>query len=259
MPAGHNSQSGIDTQQPTPSELKSVLSPAVTIAIKQWVYETCEKLTPSHSMGRLLAFNSTQLWEFLAMYIPLKPFTVPFCPKYAQLYALIAVNTCIQEIEPLQKRYAGHDILSLSRNIFPESLVYGLQQDVFGLSLATLIKKPTLLKYLEDLLAAFPQTVQIRNVSLILLDAFNLQYISFYVNGMKVAAAALAVARFWVIQSEAEKWPSTYENQLDLKVADFKAQYDQVYSVAYNINQKNIAKNKAAAQERAAEDSKITA
>jgi hypothetical protein len=224
------------------------VSQAVFIAIKQWTYETCEKLSPSHSLGRVLAFNSTQLWEFLSVHVPAKPFTIPFCPKYAQLYALVSINTCIMEIEPLQKRYAKQDILSLSHNAFPQQLVYGLQQDIFGLNRAALIKKPTLLKHLEDLLAAFPQTIQIRNVSLILLDAFNLQYISLYVDGPKVAAAALAVSRFWVLESEAEKWPAAYEVQLDLKVADFKEQYDQMYAVAYNINQKNIAKKKAEAQ-----------
>lgn len=257
MPHPQNQRQAHDPTDRNPvsiADLTATISIKLATAVKQWMYETCEKLSPSHSIGRVLAFNSTQLWEFLSCYIPppQKLFTIPFCPKYAQLYGLIAINTCLMEIVPLQKRYVGQDILSLSHDAFPQPLVYGLQQDILGLNRSELIKKPTLLKYLEDLLAILPQTVQIRNVSLILLDAFNLKYFSPSVNGPKVAAAALAVTRFWVMESDVEKWPSNYEMLTNLKIggddtaANFKEQYDLMYAVAYEINQRNIAQKLAA-------------
>lgn len=66
------------------------------------------------------------------------------------------------------------------------------------------------LKALERLLEKIPQDNQIRNVALILLDAYNLQFFGILADKTRIACAVVAVARFWVLEKVAERFSTIY-------------------------------------------------
>jgi hypothetical protein len=221
----------------------SPIEQKVFVATKQWIYEVSEKVARSHAEARILAFLTTLWLEYLSL--NLMPFSVPLDSKYIQLYALLLLDAAIEMSPELRARCSRESLIDLTKNFFSSQEVYKLQGEIEFLDMKNLVKAEPLIKGLEDLLRKLPeQTSQIRNVSLILLDAYNLQFFGFLADKKKVAAATLAVARFWVYEKEEEKWNDEFARISGLRLNDFKQEYDQVYCVAYMINQKNLAKKR---------------
>jgi hypothetical protein len=219
-----------------------VIPPKVFIGTKQWIYEICEKVAKTHAEARSLAFLITLWLEYLSLHA--FHFSVPFCPKYIQLFSLLLLDVALERAGDLRKRCPTENLFKLAFTGFSPQEVYKLQGEIEALDLFNTVKIEPLLKSLEVLLHKIPQTPQIRNVSLILLDAYNLQFFSIVADKPKVAAACVAVARFWVLEKEEQRWPDDYLAKTSLSFADFKDAYEQVYCVAYMINQKNLAKKK---------------
>jgi len=222
-------------------------SPSITlkifVATKQWVYEICEKIARTHAEARSLAFLVT-LWLEYLYFNPNLFFSVPFCPRYIQLFALLLLDITLEKSGELRKRCPTENLFKLAFTGFSPQEVQKLQAEIEILDMYATVKSEPLLKYLELLLLKIPQTAQIRNASLILLDAFNLQYFSINVEKTKVAAACVAVARFWVSEKKEQTWLSDYPSKTGLSMVRFREYYDQVYGIASMINKKNLSKKK---------------
>jgi len=224
-------------------DLPKSIPQSAFVGIKQWIYEVCEKVTSSHAEARSLAFQITLLLEYLAL--NLVSFSVPFDSRYFQLYAVLLLDKELQLNEELRSRYSSENLFKLTTNSYTNQEFYKLKGEIESLDLKNLVKQETPLKELERLFKILPQqTNQIKNISLILLDAYNLQFFSILANKNKIAAATISVARFWVYEKEEAKWNEEYSANCGLNLADFKEEYDQIYSIAYIINQKNLAKKR---------------
>jgi len=216
---------------------------------KQWIYEVCEKICSSHTEARFLAFQTTLWLEYL--FLNLIPFSIPFDSKYIQLFALVLLNEGIELKKELRARCSRKNLFHLTNNLFSTQEFYKLQGEIEFLNLKNLVKQESPLKELESLFNMLPQiTPQIKNISLILLDAYNLQYFLLIVDKKKVAAASISVARFWIYEKQEEKWNEEYTKITGLTLSDFKEEYDKVYSLAFMINQKNLVKKREEEEER---------
>lgn len=223
----------------------SNISQATFIATKQWIYEVSERIARSHAEARILAFQTTLWLEYLVL--NQFTFSVALNTKYIQLFALLLLNAAIEISKELRARCSTQSLMNLTQNIFSNEEVYKLYGEIEALDLKNLVKNEILLKQFEELLKMLPeQTNQIRNVALILIDAFNLQFFAILANKRKVAAAAIAVTRFWIYEKEEEKWPLEFSQLTGLTLSEFKEEYDQIYCLAYIINQKNLEKKRQA-------------
>lgn len=214
----------------------SQLPQKVLAATKQWIYEICEKVARTHSEARNLAFHITLWLEYIILNsdsLSLK-FSVPLCPRYIQLFALLLLDLLLENNEELRKRCPTANLLALAYNVFTIQEVYKLQAEVGSLDLVQFIEIDSLLKSLERILSKFPQTTQIRNVALILLDAYNLQFFGILADQKKVSAACLCVSRYWVLDNIEERWPIQYETE-EMKFEDFKQMYEQMYCIAFMV------------------------
>jgi hypothetical protein len=234
----------INNQNTLSNESNSTLSQELVIAVKKWIYELCQKLISSNTKARRVAFQSVLWLEYLSLYNSTVSLKVRLNPKYAQLYALICVNTVIQQDEELRKiygyAYTEKSLISLAFKNFPQYLVLEIQSNIDSLDLPKLVTKKSILYDLEDLLCLCPQDRQIHNVCLILLDSYNLKYIGYLAAGTNVACAVLAVARFWVLESDSSKWLPEYVIKTGFYFTDFYLEWTQIHQLALEINQRNL-------------------
>lgn len=226
-----------------PSNDAATIAPKVYTATKQWTYEICEKVARSHAEARGLAFLITSWLEFLAL--NRFNFSSSFSTSNIQLHALLLLDIALETNEDLRKRCPTANLYKLTEGVFTKNEVYKLHEELKALNLPETVKIKPAVKDLDELLKKIPQTQQIRNVALILLDAYNLQFFSILAKKDKIAAACIAVARFWVLEKVNERWPDEYATKTKLEFNAFKASYNEIYQIAYMINQKNLDKKKA--------------
>lgn len=258
---------------------ETVISQNILFKSKEWLYGIIEKVGLPNDEARELAFNTILIFECLLL--KASGNRIPLSTHYLQLYALVALNTTLQAMPTLRQRCPAEKVMSFGQSVYSPTEFSTLQTEVNTHDVANILKsnlneisqmdtlvtpshtlilqlnthKP--LDHLELFLKIFPQTSQIRNVALILLDAFHLQFFVSLSDARKVAFAAVAVSRFWVEESEEIRWTDDYVRATGLTFNEIKNEYDQVYCLAYAINQRNLAKKREEEARKAAEQQSI--
>ena len=225
---------------------ETTISQGTLFKSKEWLYGIVERLGLPNDDARDLAFLSILVFENLLLRASgRRCFSVPLNTHYLQLFGLVSINTAAQSMPARIASKAPADrMMSFGRDVYSSSDFASLQTEVNELDFIATLALHKTLDHLEVFLREFPQETQIRNVSLILLDAYHLQFIVLLSDARKVALAVLAVARFWVMESVVERWLPEYETFTQLSFHQIKEQYDQVYCLAYAINQRNLAKKR---------------
>jgi hypothetical protein len=224
------------------------IPPKVWIGTKQWIYELCDlRIANIHEHARYLA-NVLVTW---LEYISLQEFqfSVPFNSINIQLFGALLLDILLERENELRKKCPTENLIRFINTGFPLESIYKLKGEIECLDFFNMVKIKTLVEQLEKLLTIIPQTLKIRNLSLILLDVYILQFFSIVEDRPKVAAACVSMARFWILEDEKLRWPDEYVKQTGIECDDFKDEYEKTYCIAYLINKKNLEKKKLEADE----------
>lgn len=199
---------------------------------KQWIYTMCEKFAKNIPEARRLAFLLTLWLEYLSRNT--FNFSVPFSPKYFQLFALLLFDVALERARKLRERCPTSELLKLIQGISREK-VDKLHQELKSLNLFYAVNIELLIQFLQRLLKKIQQRSDIENMAWLLLDAYNLRFDAIEADKPKVAAACVAVARFSVLRKEEQRWPKKYATKTGLAFSDLKDAYQQVNSILHFV------------------------
>lgn len=231
------------------NDIMSTIQPQCLMKIKEWIYNVCEKIAPTHMEARLLAYHSILWLEYLIL--NKFPLSKPLDHQYIQLYALIILDTIIDKFEHLRKICSSKALIDLTNNVYSLQDVYKLSYEIQTLDLHNLIVIESIFVELEKTFNKLKNNgIEIsdekKKVIIVLIDGFILKLFTITSVKLKIISACIAVTNFWISEKEEEKWPLIYSNVIGLQLKDFIEEYDKAYCVAYFINMKNLEKKNAA-------------
>ena len=226
----------------------ATIQPPVLMKIKEWLYNVCEKIAPTHKEARSLAYYSILWLEYLILNN--FPLSIPLDHKYIQLYVLIILDIILDKFEHLRKICSSKALIDLTNNVYSLQDVYKLRDEIQSLDLYNLITIESIFIELEKILNKLKKNgIELSeekiNIIILLMDGYILKLFTITDVKLKLISACIAVTNFWLSEKEEEKWPLDYSNIIGLELKDFIKEYEKVYCVAYLINAKNLEKKNA--------------
>lgn len=290
---GHNSGNNNSANQ-------EKLNSKNIIKAKEWLCNKFKKFIGDNPVAaRTLAYKATLYLEIIAFYFPFTMYnkaesfeniqiSLPLINnRNIYLYGLALLNMIIDYYPQFQlHQHCSEEKLSeLAKELentyflpsFSEQQIKAIISGIKSLDFSSRCLVFDLYEQAEEIFNKLALnshlisiTPELRKLTLILLDQYNLKYFISLTQSdqlterdpyiykyklLKVISAAFAVANFWIslpaedvseeahekIKQENKQWLQNYEAIVDLSSEDYKEQYNCIYALAYQTaNQENI-------------------